>query len=320
MRIGLMVAPERGRYSTKVERLCADARWAEQAGLDSIWTPQIPDEFDAMTAVAVTGTATQRIEIGTAIVPVQPRHPIALSQQALSVQAVCGGRFVLGLGVSHHWIIEDMLGLPYERHALTMRSYLDVLEQARRGPGPVDVENDLFRIHNPLDITDLPMPILIAALGPVMLKLAGERAEGTSLWLADERTIASHVVPTITKAAEAAGRPAPRILAGVPVCLCRNDEIEAAVERTNRILSEAETSPNYRRLMEHGDARSIGDVLVAGDEATMERRLRDFASAGLTDLNARVVALGNGREELIASAERTRAFLASVAPTLRKAA
>jgi F420-dependent oxidoreductase-like protein len=319
MRIGLMVAPERGRYSTKVERLCADARWAEQVGLDSIWTPQIPDEFDAMTAVAVTGTATQRIEIGTAIVPVQPRHPIALAQQALSVQAVCGGRFVLGLGVSHHWIIEDMLGLPYEHHALTMRSYLDVLEQARKGPGPVDVENDLFRIHNPLDITDLPMPILIAALGPVMLKLAGERAEGTSLWLADERTIASHVVPTITKAAEAAGRPAPRILAGVPVCLCRNDEVEAAVERTNRILSEAETSPNYRRLMEHGDARSIGDVLVAGDEATMEKRLRDFASAGLTDLNARVVALGNGREELIASADRTRAFLASVAPTLRKA-
>ena len=320
MRIGLMVAPERGRYATKVERMRAAARWAEEAGLDSIWTPQIPDEIDAMTAVALIGAATHRIEVGTAVVPVQPRHPIALAQQALSVQAACEGRFVLGLGVSHHWIIEDMLGLPYERHALTMRCYLDVLDRARHGPGTVEVENELFKVHNPLDITDLaPMPILIAALGPAMLRLAGERTEGTSLWLADERTISSHVVPTITQAAEAAGRSAPRILAGVPVCLCRDDEVGAAVERTNRVLSEAETSPNYRRLMGHGDAREIGDVLIAGSEAAVERRLRRFASSGLTDLNARVVALGSGREELVASAERTREFLAAVAPALRKA-
>ena len=135
---------------------------------------------------------------------------------------------------------------------------------------------------------------MIAALGPVMLKLAGERAAGTSLWLADERTIASHVVPTITKAAQAAGRPAPRILAGVPVCLCRDDEVDAAVERTNRVLSEVVDSPNYQRLMEHGDARTIGDVLVCGSEATMEKRLRSFADAGVTDLNARIVPLGRG--------------------------
>jgi F420-dependent oxidoreductase-like protein len=317
MRIGLMVGPERGRYATKVDRLRADALWAEEAGLDSIWIPQIPDEFDAMTAAAVTGAVTSRIEIGTAIVPVQPRHPIALAQQALSVQAVCGGRFVLGLGVSHHWIIEEMLGLPYEHQALTMRNYLDVLDQALRGPGPVEVENELFRIHNPLDITDITTtPVLIAALGPVMLQLAGARADGTSLWLADERTISSHVVPAITRAAEAAGRPAPRILAGVPVCLCQDDEVDEAVERTNRVLSEAVTSPNYQRLMEHGDARAIGDVLIAGSESAMEQRMRSFASAGLTDLNARVVAIGQGRDELKASAERTRAFLASVAPSL----
>jgi F420-dependent oxidoreductase-like protein len=320
MRIGLMVAPVRGRNATKVERLRADARWAEEVGLDSVWIPQIPDEFDAMTAATVIGAITSRIEIGTAIVPVQPRHPIALAQQALSVQAVCGGRFVLGLGVSHHWIIEEMLGLPYDRQVLTIRSYLDVLDQALRGPGPVEVENELFRIHNPLDITDItPTPVLLAALGPVMLRLAGERADGTSLWLADERTISSHVVPTITAAAEAAGRPTPRILAGVPVCLCRDDEVDVAIDETNRALSEATTSPNYQRLMEHGDARAIGDVLIAGGESAMEQRLRSFASAGLTDLNARVVAIGENRDELKASAGRTRAFLASVAPSLRAA-
>src|SRR2546423_123496 len=149
-----MVGPERGRYGTKVERLRADARWAEDAGLASVWVPQIPDEFDALTMAALVGLETTRIEIGTAVVPVQPRHPIALAQQALSVQAVCAGRLRLGLGVSHHWIIDEMLGLPYERPVATMRAYLDVLDQASRGPGMVGVENDLFRVHNPLDITD----------------------------------------------------------------------------------------------------------------------------------------------------------------------
>jgi len=318
MRIGLQVSADRGRYASKVEKLRADARWADEAGLDSIWTPQIPDEFDVMTAATLLGAATSRIEIGTSVVPIQPRHPVVLAQQALSAQAVCEGRFTLGIGVSHHWIIEDMLGLPYERQATAMRCYLDVLDQALRGPGLVEVDNELFSIRQPFDITDVtPTPVMVAALGPVMLGLAGARADGTVLWLADERTIASHVVPTIEKAAQEAGRPAPRVMAGVPVCLCGDDEVDAAIERTNRTLSEVVASPNYMRLMEHGDAKTIGDVLICGSEATMEKRMRGFAAAGVTDLNARIVALGEGRDQIKASAERTREFLASVAPTLR---
>jgi F420-dependent oxidoreductase-like protein len=320
MRMGLQVSADRGRYATKVEKLRADARWADEAGLDTVWTPQIPDEFDVMTAATLLGAATTRIEVGTSVVPIQPRHPVVLAQQALSTQAVCGGRFTLGLGVSHHWIIQDMLGLPYERQATTMRCYLDVLDQALAGPGLVEVDNELFQIRNPLDVTDLtPTPVMIAALGPVMLKLAGERASGTVLWLADERTIGTHVVPQITRAAEGARRPAPRVMAGVPVCLCGDDEIDAAVERTNRTLSEVVDSPNYARLMQHGDARNIGDVLICGSETTMEKRLRSFADAGVTDLNARIVPLGEGRDAIKASAERTREFLAAVAPSLRAA-
>ncbi len=318
MRMGLQVSADRGRYATKVEKLQADARWADEAGLDTVWTPQIPDEIDVMTAVTLMGTATSRVEVGTSVVPIQPRHPVVLAQQALSAQAVCEGRFTLGIGVSHHWIIHDMLGLPYQRQATAMRCTLDVLDQALRGPGLVEVDNELFTIRQPLDITDItPTPVMIAALGPVMLRLAGARAAGTVLWLADERTIASHVVPTITEAAQEAGRPAPRVMAGVPVCLCTEDQVEAAVERTNRTLSEVVASPNYVRLMEHGDARSIGDVLICGSEAAMEKRLRSFADAGVTDLNVRIVPLGEGREEIKASAERTREFLASVAPALR---
>jgi F420-dependent oxidoreductase-like protein len=312
MRIGVMIGPERGRYSTKVERLRADARWAEGAGLASIWVPQIPDDFDALTMAAVVGEATERIEVGTAVVPIQPRHPVALAQAALSVQAVLGGRLCLGLGVSHHWIVEDMLGIGYDRPVLTLRSYLDVLDAALAGPGPVDVENQLFSIHNPLDITDLgPTTVLIAALGPRMLELAGSRTDGTILWMADERAIGTYVVPQITRAATAAGRPASRVVAGVPICLCADDEIDAAIERTNRILAEAEMSPNYQRLLEMGDARSIGDILVAGDESTIEKRLRAFADAGVTDLSLRVVPIGDDREELVASSRRTRELLAS---------
>jgi 5,10-methylenetetrahydromethanopterin reductase len=314
MRIGLMVGPERGRYSTKVQRMRADAQWAEEAGLSTVWIPQIPDEFDALTAATLVGEATTRIEIGTAVVPVQPRHPVALAQQALSVQAVCQGRLSLGLGVSHHWIIEEMMGLSYERHVQTMRAYLDVLQVAFAGPGPVDVENAMFRIHNPLDITDVgPTPVLLAALGPRMLELCGERTDGTILWLADERAIGAHVVPALVRASEAAGRPLPRVVAGVPICLCRDDEVPTAVERTNRILAEAEVSPNYQKLLDHGDARNVGDILAAGSEATIEKRLQAFADAGVTDLSVRVVPIGAGRDELVASSKRTRELLASLA-------
>ena len=314
MRIGLMIGPERGRYRTKVERLQADARWAEEVGLATVWIPQIPDEFDALTAATMVGAVTTAIEVGTAVVPVQPRHPIALAQQVLSVQAVCEGRLALGLGVSHHWVIDQMLGLPYEHPVPTMRAYLDVLDHALAGPGLVDVENEYFRVHNPLDITDVtPTPVLLAALGPRMLALCGARTDGTILWLADERAIGSHVVPNLTRAAEAAGRPAPRVVAGIPVCLCRDDEIEAAVARTNRILAEAEVSPNYQKLLDHGDAQNVGDILAAGSESTIVKRLRGFADAGVTDISVRVVPIGDGREELIASSQRTRQLLASLA-------
>ncbi len=317
MRVGVMIGPERGRYASKVDRLRSDARWADDAGLASLWIPQIPDEFDALTAATLVGTETSRIEIGTAVVPVQPRHPIALAQQALSVQAVCGGRLALGLGLSHHWIIDEMLGLPYDRPVVTMRSHLDVLQVALRGPGPVDVENELFRVHNPLDITDVaPTLVLLAALGPAMLRLAGERTDGTILWLADERAIATHVAPRITRAAEAAGRPAPRIVAGIPVCLCRDQEVDAAVARTNRLLAEAEVSPNYQRLLDHGDARDVGDILAAGGEAAIEKRLRAFADAGATDVSVRVVPLGDDRDARLASLRRTRDLLGALAESL----
>jgi F420-dependent oxidoreductase-like protein len=317
VRIGLMIGPDKGRYGEKVARMIAAVQAAEREGFASVWVPQIPADFDALTAIALMGAATQRVELGTAVMPIQTRHPVAMAQQALSNQAVCEGRFTLGLGPSHHWIVEDMLGLSYDRPAHQVRHYLEVLSVAFAGPGPVDVENESYCVHNPLDITDIaPTPILLAALAPVMLRIAGEQASGTILWMADERAIGDHVVPRITKAAAEAGRAAPRIVAGVPVALCRNEELDEARERANRVLGHAEYSPNYQRLLEHGDATDVGDVLAGGDEVAVAERLRRFRDAGATDLSVRILPLGANRAERLESWNRTQAFVASLCPEL----
>jgi F420-dependent oxidoreductase-like protein len=313
VRIGLMIGPERGRYREKAAKLVADAQAAEAAGFASVWVPQLPDDFDALTAVALMGEGTSRVELGTAVMPIQTRHPVAMAQQALANQAVCDGRFTLGLGPSHHWIVTDMLGLPYEKPARLVRDYLEVLGAAFAGPGQVDVENDSYRVHNAIDVTDLPpTPILLAALAPVMLRIAGELASGTILWMADERAIDEHVVPRITKAAADAGRPAPRVVAGVPVVLCAPADVETARARANKVLGHAEYSPNYERLLEHGDAQDVGDLLAAGDERAVTERLSRFRDAGATDLAVRVLPIGPDRDARIESRARTEALLASL--------
>jgi len=311
-----MIGPERGRYREKAATLAAEAAAAERGGFQSLWVPQIPDDFDALTAITVMAAATSSIELATAVVPIQTRHPIATAQQALSTQVVCEGRLTLGLGPSHHWIVSDMLGLPYDQPARRVRNYLEVLNVALAGPGPVDVENDDYRVHNPLAITDLVTPVLLAALAPVMLRIAGEQASGTILWMADERAIGEHVVPRITKAAAAAGRPAPRVVAGVPVVVCRDDEVDDARVWANRALGHAEYSPNYERLLERGDASDVGDLLAAGDAEAIVARLRRFRDAGATDLAVRVLPIGPTRDERLESRRRTLDLLASLCPAL----
>ncbi len=312
-----MVGPDPGRYRESVAKLESDARAAEAAGFASVWIAQPPDDFDALTGVALMGRVTSRIEIGTAVVPFQSRHPVAMLQQALSTQAVCEGRLTLGVGPSHHWVVEDMLGLRYEKPARLVRSYLEVLNRGLAGPGQVDVENEHFRIHNPLSITDItPTPVLLAALAPLMLRIAGELTDGTVLWMADARTIADHIAPSITKAAADAGRPAPRIVAGVPVTLCAKSEVEGAREWARKAMSHSEYSPNYERLLEHGDAKDAGDFLVAGDETDLRESLERYRDAGVTDFSVRLLPYGKTREARIESRDRTTAYLASICPEI----
>ncbi|MBB2991882.1 F420-dependent oxidoreductase-like protein [Mycolicibacterium iranicum] len=317
MRIGLMVGSDKERARPdRLAGLLADGAAAEAAGFSSFWFPQVPGYVDAMTALALLGAATESIELGTAVVPVQTRHPLILAQQALTTQAACRGRFTLGLGLSHDWIIKGQLGLPYERPLTTLRGHLDVLAAAFAGPGQVDVDNDVFSVHSPVDVIDVAPPVLLAALGPKMLRLAGEQADGTVLWMADERAIGEHVVPRIVAAARDGGRPDPRIVAGVPVALCASGEVDSARAYASEVLGHAHFSPNYVALLEHGDADDVGDTMAAGDEGAVLARLRSYRDAGVTDLAARIVGIGADADERRRSRDRTAAFLASAISTV----
>lgn len=322
MRIGLMVGSDKERpRADRLSGLLDDGKAAERQGFASFWMPQVPGYLDAMTAVALLGQVTDRIEIGTAVVPIQTRHPLIMAQQALTTQVACEGRFTLGVGPSHHWIISDQLGLPYDRPARVVRDYLDVLAAAFAGPGAVAIDNDSYHVHSPIDVTDaFEMPVLVAALGPTMLRIAGERTGGTILWMADERAIGDYVVPAITKAAKEAGRDGTRVVAGVPVALCSAGGVDDARAYASEVLGHADFSPNYVRLLEHGDAEDVGDTMAAGDEATVAARLRRYRDAGVTDLAARIVPLGQDPEARRASRTRTQEFVASLSTELASGA
>ncbi|MEO3760212.1 TIGR03564 family F420-dependent LLM class oxidoreductase [Mycobacterium sp. B14F4] len=315
MRVGLMVGSDKERpRADRLAGLLDDGTSAERLGFASFWMPQVPGYLDAMTAVALLGRVTERIEVGTAVVPIQTRHPLIMAQQALTTQVACAGRFTLGIGPSHHWIIADQLGLSYDRPAHLVRDYLDVLDAAFAGPGRVVVDNDSYHVDSPVDVSDsFDLPVLMAALGPTMLRIAGERTGGTILWMADERAIGDYVVPTITKAAQEAGRSGIRVVAGVPVALCSAAEVDDARAYAGDVLGHADFSPNYVRLLEHGDAEDVGDTMAAGDEATIAARLHRYRDAGVTDLAVRVVPLGQDAEDRRASRTRTQEFVASLA-------
>src|ERR1700743_3146445 len=129
MRVGVMVGSDKERSrADRLARLIADGAAGRDAGFTAFWMSQVPGYLDAMTAVALIGQATTRIEIGTAVVPIQTRHPMIMAEQALTTQIGGGGRFTLGIGPSHHWIINGQLGLDYERPSAVLADYLDVLD------------------------------------------------------------------------------------------------------------------------------------------------------------------------------------------------
>lgn len=311
MRIGIFVS-DTGGERTGVEELQRRARWVEEQGFTSAWVPHIPWSLDGLTALVLASQVTERIELGTAVMPTYPRHPLAMAQQALSVQAACGGRLALGIGPSHPVVIENMHGLSYAKPYTNTREYLEVLERAFAGPGQVHYEGGEYRVNALLDVPGAtPVPILLAALAPKMLHLAGSRTTGTITWMTDERSIAEHVVPHLVDGAMETGRTAPRVVAGLPVAVC--DDPDAARERAARIFSVYSAIPTYQRILATGDAEGPADVAVVGTEPQVRARLEAFRDAGVTDLAATVFAVGDDRA---ASLRRTHELLATLAPEL----
>jgi F420-dependent oxidoreductase-like protein len=272
--------------------------------------PHIPWSLDGLTSLALAGQVTRSIELGTAVMPTWSRHPYAMAQQALTTQAAVGGRLLLGLGPSHPEWVAGAYGESYDRPLRHVREYVSVLESAFSLHGQVDFVGETYQSTSVLDVPGAAsVPIFLAALGPKMLRLAGERTNGTITWMGDERAHAEHVVPRITAAAESAHRGPPRIVAGLPVAVC--DDADAGREAAARLFAIYGEIPTYARMLARGDAVEPADVCVIGTEREVERRLRSYAATGITDLLAAVFPVG---ADAPGSRGRTLELLASINP------
>jgi 5,10-methylenetetrahydromethanopterin reductase len=308
MRIGPMIGASQGPDET-IDALVAAAKRHEAAGFPNLWMANIFG-LDAIGALGIVGRETSKIELGTAVVPTYPRHPVAIAQQALTSQAASRGRFVLGIGLSHKLVIENMLGLSYEKPARHMREYLAVLAPLLRGEG-VQFQGEQYRVAAQLNVPGAKrVPLLVAALGPTMLRLTGELADGTITWMTGPKTLESHIAPTLREAAKRAGRPEPRIVAGFPIVVTKNPA--AAREKIAKALIIYGQLPSYRAMLDREGAAGPADIALAGDEAYLRRELARLRELGVTDLSAAVTSVEEGAEE------RTLAFLASELGSARK--
>jgi 5,10-methylenetetrahydromethanopterin reductase len=303
MRIGLQGGVT-GRGDNAIEELLESARRAADAGLD-LWIGQLTD-VDALTALAVVGHQVPGLRFGTAVVPTYPRHPLVMASQALTVQAASGGALTLGIGLSHRVVIEGAYGLSFDKPLRHMREYLEILMPVLE-TGAVSFEGQELtaRTFAPVRVAGAqPPPVVVAALGTQMLRLAGRLADGTALWMVGPKTVGGHIVPTITAAASAAGRPAPRVVVGLPVSV--TSDPDGARDDAARLYALYDQLPSYRTMLDMEGAGGPADVAVVGDEETVATQVRHFAEIGATDFTA--VAFGSTEDKA-----RTLALLAELA-------
>ena len=291
MRIGIFAGDR------SLDELLEMAKVVEADGFDSFWLPQIFG-VDALCAHTLIGHHVPRIELGTAVVPTYPRHPAALAAQALTVSAASGGRFTLGIGLSHQLVIEGMYGYSFDKPVRHMREYLSALVPLLSGEA-VDFAGETVTARVGLSVPDAaPVPILVAALGPAMLRLAGERTGGTITWMTGPRTLADHTVPTLIAAAEAAGTGPMRVVGALPVAV--TDDPAAAKARAAKIFQVYGLLPSYRAMLDREGAAGPEDVALIGSAAEVRAGIGRMRDAGVTDF----VAVEFSTDEPIASATR----------------
>ncbi|MFB4315580.1 TIGR03564 family F420-dependent LLM class oxidoreductase [Actinomadura sp. 21ATH] len=277
MRIGTAVVGTQ----LKFEEVVGEVRAAAAAGLDSVFFPQL-DDWDAIALAGAAGREVPGIEVATGIVPTYPRHPVVMASQALTAAALTGGRFTLGIGPGHAQIMTDRLGYSYDRPVRHVREYLEALRPLLRGE-EVGYRGETLTAAGRTAVPGAaPPPVLLSALGPRMLRLAGELADGTiTNWMRPE-AIAEQVAPAIGRAAAEAGRPAPRIVAFTMVALTGDpDGARAALAER---LGFAGDFPSYRTVLDRQGLSGVHETIIAGDERAVEAAIRRYASAGATDL------------------------------------
>jgi F420-dependent oxidoreductase-like protein len=238
------------------------------------------------------------------VVPTYPRHPTAMAQQALTAQAAARGRFVLGIGLSHQMVIENMFGLSWAKPYSHMKEYLEVLAPLIR-QGSVNHNGTEFRVNATVNVHGAsPCPIMLAALAPKMLRLAGSVGDGTITWMTGPKTLANHIAPRLNEAAAEAGKPAPRVVAGLPIAVTK--DVAAARQVAGQAFQVYGFLPSYRAMLDREGAEGPADVAVVGDEDDVNAQLDRLAEAGVTDFLAAPFPVGSDGRATVA---RTRALL-----------
>jgi F420-dependent oxidoreductase-like protein len=305
MRIGLM-----GGGAT-ADRIVGQASRAEADGFTSMWYPSATGAGDPLPAMTLAGRATSAIELGTAVLQTYTCHPVLQANRANAAVSGIGtaGRFTLGVGPSHQVFVESRLGLSYATPGRHTDEYVQILAGLLRGE-EVSFRGSEFRVEaGPLPLLDgAEIPLMVGALGSRLLRVAGACTAGTILWMANATAIETHVAPTIRKAAADAGRPAPRVVAGLPVAV-HDDVAEArsAAARQYRAYGEL---PNYQRILAHGGISGPAEAVIVGDEDSVTAQVLALFEAGATDVCAAPFPVG---DDAVASRARTRALLSSLA-------
>ena len=276
MRIGVMFDTEK-----PFDDVMGQVAGLADAGIETAWASQI-FALDALTTIAAVAREVPGIHFGTAVVPTYPRHPVMLAAQALTVQAASGGRLTLGIGLSHQMVIENVFGLSFDKPARHMREYLEILMPALEGEQVTFVgETMKASTFGPLQVAAPAPDVLVAALGTVMLNIAGRLATGTITWMTGPTTIEEHIVPTINAAAAGAGRPVPQVGVGLPVCVTA--DAAAARAKAAEVFAVYGHLPSYRAMLDREGAAGPEDVAIVGTADEVAAAVRRLADIGATD-------------------------------------
>lgn len=275
------------------------ARRADAAGYESVWVTHGLGR-DGLHVLAAYAHAAPRVGLGTGIIPIYPRHPVLLAQEALTLQEISGGRLRLGIGVSHRPMMEASLGLDMGRPLEVLREYVTVLRQALTGR--VEHAGPRYRVAWQSGVPRLPAPppIYLAGLGTAMLELAGEIADGAVLWLCAPAYVREHAVPAIRRGRERAGKALDgfEIVVSVPAAVTADRLAGGEVFKAELVRYLA--LPFYRAMLEKSGFGSeisawerapgpatVGDRLAQalgaiGDAAAVASLVAAYREAGVT--------------------------------------